>query len=403
MCFFERIFGEDTFQYIADQSNLYASQKSQGQYKWEDTHPNEIRMIIGMLYAMGVHRLPDFHDYWSQDPLLSVPGIVCGMPRARFKVLMRNLHLNDNTQAPPRTDSRYDKLYKIRPLLNTIISNTQAAYDLHQQVAVDEAMVLFKGRSAMKQYMPQKPTKRGYKLWCLCDSRNGLLYQAIVYTGATNDRDDGGLGAKVVRALVEPLNGKGHHVYYDNFFSSVALAKEQASKGNYTIATTRANRRGWPGSMKDIKTLQKGMTRGESRAEIVEGGSVQCILWKDKKGIPILNCISDPDETTTVLRKNKDGTRTSVSCPMSVKLYNAHMGGVDLFDARRKTYSLSRKSKKWWFRLFRGCHRQPLYCFHLDFRCVTLVRYIYIYIYIYNMDLKKSLIIENLYNSNREV
>ena len=32
-----------------------------------------------------------------------------------------------------------------------------------------------------------------------------------------------------------------------------------------------------------------------------------------------------------------------------------------------------------------------------------LLRYIYIYIYIYNMDLKKSLIIENLYNSNREV
>ena len=53
------------------------------------------------------------------------------------------------------------------------------------------------------------------------------------------------------------------------------------------------------------------------------------------------------------------------------------------------------------FMVFRGCRRQPLYCFHLDFRCVTLVRYIYIYIY--NMDLKKSLIIENLYNSNREV
>ena len=32
--------------------------------------------------------------------------------------------------------------------------------------------------------------------------------------------------------------------------------------------------------------------------------------------------------------------------------------------------------------VFRGCRRQPLYCFHLDFRCVTLVRYIYIYIYI---------------------
>ena len=28
------------------------------------------------------------------------------------------------------------------------------------------------------------------------------------------------------------------------------------------------------------------------------------------------------------------------------------MGGVDTFDSRRKTYSCSRKSKKWWLRLF---------------------------------------------------
>jgi hypothetical protein len=41
-----------------------------------------------------------------------------------------------------------------------------------------------------------------------------------------------------------------------------------------------------------------------------------------------------------------------VSCPLSVKFYNAYMGGVDLFDARQKTYSTSRKSKKWWYRLF---------------------------------------------------
>jgi hypothetical protein len=58
-------------------------------------------------------------------------------------------------------------IYKIHLLLDTIIANTQVAYMPHQQVAVDKAMVLFKGRSTMKQYIPQKPTKRGYKLWCL--------------------------------------------------------------------------------------------------------------------------------------------------------------------------------------------------------------------------------------------
>ena len=153
-----------------------------------------------MLYAIGIHRLPDVHDYWSQDPLLAVPGIVSGMPRTRFKMLMRNLHLNDNSQMLPRTDSGYDRLHKIRPLLDTIITKTQASYAPHQQVAVDEAMVLFKGRSTMKQYMSQKPTKRGYKLWCLCDSLNGLLYKVIVYTGASSGSGEGGLGAKVVRS-----------------------------------------------------------------------------------------------------------------------------------------------------------------------------------------------------------
>jgi hypothetical protein len=82
---------------------------------------------------------------------------------------------------------------------------------------------------------------------------------------------------------VEPLNGKGHHIYYDNYFSSVSLATEQASKGNYTIATTRPNRRGWPASLKDIKTLQKVMARGDTKSEVVGGGSAQCIVWKDKK------------------------------------------------------------------------------------------------------------------------
>ena len=55
---------------------------------------------------------------------------------------------------------------------------------------------------------------------------------------------------------------------------------------------------------------------------------------------------------TNVKRTAKDGSRLIIPCPDSIKLYNAYMGGVDLFDFRRKTYSCSRKSKKWWLRLF---------------------------------------------------
>lgn len=83
-----------------------------------------------------------------------------------------------------------------------------------------------------------KPTKRGYRVWCLCDSTNGYLSNFDVYTGAsgTNVRDKGGLGPSVVKRLIEPFKGKGHFVFYDNLFSSVDLAKDLLSVHTYTYS-----------------------------------------------------------------------------------------------------------------------------------------------------------------------
>ena len=50
--------------------------------------------------------------------------------------------------------------------------------------------------------------------------------------------------------------------------------------------------------------------------------------------------------------QNKDGSTASVPCPRAVKEYNAYMGGVDMADAKREVYSCSRRSKKWWHRMF---------------------------------------------------
>ena len=177
---------------------------------------------------MGVHRLPQLENYLSSDILLGVPGIVDGMPIDRFKVLLQCLHLNENTEMKRTGISiSYDRLHKLRPLLTKLKQNCLNQYNPHRQVSIDEAMVGFKGRSSLKQYMPMKPTKREYKIWCLCDSINGYLSNFEVYTGAfgTNVRDEGGVGPSVVKRLIEPFKGKGHFVFYNNFFFSVDLAK----------------------------------------------------------------------------------------------------------------------------------------------------------------------------------
>lgn len=75
-----------------------------------------------------------------------------------------------------------------------------------------------------------KPTKRGYKVWCLCDSTNGYLCNVEVYSGASGSNiKEEGPGPSVVKRLIEPFKGKRHFVFYDNLFSSVDLAKDLLS------------------------------------------------------------------------------------------------------------------------------------------------------------------------------
>ena len=110
---------------------------------------------------MGIRKLPSIKDYWSQHVLLGVLGITRGMPQKRFLSILSHLHLNDSSKIPTRDSLLFHKLYKVRPLLSRILENSQTNYYSHQQLAVDEAMILFKGRSTLKQYMPLKPCRRG--------------------------------------------------------------------------------------------------------------------------------------------------------------------------------------------------------------------------------------------------
>lgn len=60
------------------------------------------------------------------------------------------------------------------------------------------------------------------------------------------------------------------------------------------------------------------------------------------------------NEESTVSRKEKNGSKSIVTCPIAVKDYNAYMGGVDMADRLRALYCVDRKSPKWWHRLFWG-------------------------------------------------
>ncbi len=205
---------------------------------------------------MGVVHLPSLDDYWSRDPLTHYAPIAMKIPRWRFREISRYLHFVNNQHLAQRGSPTFDRLGKVRPLIDHLSLQFTALYNPLKNVAVDEAMIKFQGRSALKQYMPMKPIKRGIKVWVLGDSTNGYFSRFEVYTGKKDTRQVG-LGEHVVKTLTSELKGKNHHVYFDNFFTSVKLLEDLLEDGIYGCGTARKDRKGFPPALKTVSLKQR--------------------------------------------------------------------------------------------------------------------------------------------------
>ncbi|XP_049785968.1 uncharacterized protein LOC126188409 [Schistocerca cancellata] len=85
-------------------------------------------------------------------------------------------------------------------------------------------MIPFKGRSSLKQYMPLKPVKQGYKVWCLADSKTGYVIKLDIYTGKSNDGcTENSLGERVVISFTQDLKYSNSLVAFGNFFTTTIL------------------------------------------------------------------------------------------------------------------------------------------------------------------------------------
>lgn len=338
-------FDDELLKRIHFETNLKSVQKG----KPASITENELKVFIGINIIMGYNKLPTIRSYWSVDEDLNVPCISRAMARDRFQAILSNLHLNDNTKMNP---NQRDKLFKVRPLLEHLNRAFFKNRNESEHLSIDESTIRFKGRSSLKQYNPMKPIKRGYKLWCLADD-DGYIYHTDIYTGKSElensdeDRKEFGLGGSVVLSLLKNVRGENHKVFMDNFFSSIPLMEELKNRGILACGTIRSNRKDFP-QLKNDKVLK----RGEFDYRSTPSG-ITVFKWKDSKAVNFISNFHGIT-TTTVQRKQKDGTKTTVSCPQVVKDYNAHMGGVDKHDMLRQLYGTDRKNVKWWHRIFFG-------------------------------------------------
>ena len=74
------------------------------------------------------------------------------MSGRRFELLMSYLYLNDNESQPPKGSPHYDKLYKVRPFLDALVSNCKTAYTPELNLFVDQSIISYK--AVFPKYIP---------------------------------------------------------------------------------------------------------------------------------------------------------------------------------------------------------------------------------------------------------
>ena len=92
------------------------------------------------------------------------------MSRNLFEEILHHLHYNDNSLDLNKSDPSHRTLFKVQLLIDPFCNALQSTVLPETFMSVHETMVAFKGRHSAKVYMPKKPTKWGYNMWC----RNGL-------------------------------------------------------------------------------------------------------------------------------------------------------------------------------------------------------------------------------------
>jgi len=138
-------------------------------------------------------------------------------------------------------------------------------------------MIPYKGRLSFKQYIKNKPTKWGIKVFVLSDATNGYVYRLQIYTGKNLESTiNAGLCSRVLLELMTGL--VRHRLYTDSYYTSPAVYLELYKNGINCCGTVRTNRRGFPKEL--IKSKQDKPERGYYY--YLSNGPLVAAVWFDQ-------------------------------------------------------------------------------------------------------------------------
>ncbi|XP_016372815.1 piggyBac transposable element-derived protein 4-like isoform X2 [Sinocyclocheilus rhinocerous] len=351
MQYFELFFSKSVLQTVVEHTNAYGAMRRGGmKTPWENISIKDLKSFIALVIYMGMLKCFKLTDYWKRSDLYSLPYPARIMSGRKFFSMCAGLHLSgpkvDAENDKKRGTPEYDRLCKIKPLYQDIRDACRASFHPSQNISIDERMVASKARNGLKQYMKNKPTKWGYKLFVLADSLCAYTWDFFIYEGKVNSEKSKGISYDSVMSLTnEKLLGSGYKLFVDNFYTSPKLFRDLLSKKIWACGTIRANRFG------HSKTRAP---RGNIRW--FREDNLLFVEWKDKRDVLMCSTFHKAFNGDSIKRnvKGADGVWAfqDFPVPAAVLDYNKHMGGVNLSDALIGYYTVLHKTKKWYRSFF---------------------------------------------------
>lgn len=341
--YFVEFISDNLWDFIVEETNRCARQKlcdvPQRLAKFVPVTPAEIKAFVGINVIMGINVLPNLALYWSSDSFFGNQGIKKVMPKNRFQEISCYLHFNDSTREPARGTPGFDRLYKIRLILNSVLNKCQSNFKPTKNLSIHEGVISYKGtRESFRQDMAAKPNKHGIKVWMATDSSNGYILNFDVYLGKENDvrRHIYGLGYEVVTKLVRPFMNRNHRVFFDNFFTTTKLLEHLEVNATFACGKVRCNRKDLPACAKD--KLQAGEKLVRQKDHVV------FTKWRHRQEVSVVSTIVSPLADDVVVNQ--------VVKPVVIDLFNKSMGGIDHADQLRGYYSVGRSCHKCYRHIF---------------------------------------------------
>ena len=227
---------------------------------------------------MSLAKLSNSQKYWSGK--LNCPLVSKVMSRDRWEQIKSNLHFNDNNNCETNKDHpNYDKLFKIRPFIAHLAEKFKEI-PKPQRLCVDEQMIPIKGIPSLKQYMPLKPVKWGYKVHCLCGS-DGIMYDFIIYSEKIeplpNEPNLGASSNIVINLATTIPNDLNHLLYFNRWFTSLPLQMHLKKKGIHCLGTVNINRLPRIGFATDKEFQKTGRGTYQEKGAMADGVEVRAV------------------------------------------------------------------------------------------------------------------------------